>query len=444
MRRRLVSFFALLLCITYSITFGAISASATYKTLDELPIDPAGDLAELKDAMPDFSDGLFPSVPEQEPVIVEPDLGDTSSASGPAFFSMNDYDSLRTFTVRAGSILFGHSLFNDNTELVEGDTLSLTSKNGTSAIMVVEHGNNRTGTYAGIDSGTIVDIEAAFDVAADHVLRISGSGSMSLMPSASTIGPPMYPDTVSILVNGIVLTTPVSVNDAGVFAFSEGEYELMSDVETVGYRFSFDTAKSSQDTSSSSLTTSYGLLLQFSDQATWEFVEPEPEYNGLLNSIIGWLSNLWNAIVSLPGNIANLILDGVKALFLPSEEDLAALFNDFSLLFEERFGFISQIFSSVLDFFEMLIDAFSNVSNYEFIFPGISVPMNGETIVIVEETVVSLDNPVMDVIRPVCRTVVSIVSVIGFMNTMFDLFAAFISGVSYFAYLKRGGDKDAN
>lgn len=443
MRRRLASFFALLLCITYSITFGVTSVSATYKTLEELPIDPAGDLADIRDKLPDFSQGLLPALPEREPEVVDPYLGDVSSSSGPAFFSMNDYDTLRTFTVRAGSILFGHGAFDNNSELVEGDTLSLTSQNGTNAIMVVELENKRSGTYGYIESGTIVDIEASFDASADNVLRISGSGSMSLMPSASTIGPPMYPDTVAILVNGIVLTTPVSVNDAGVFAFSEGEYELTSDVETVGYRFSFDTSKSSVGTTGSS-TSSYSLLLQFSDQAAWEFVESEPEYNGILNAIVGWLTNLWDAIVSLPGKIANLILDGISALFLPSEDDILELQDKYARLLDTRLGFIYETFDWLFNFFGSLVEVFMSSDGYEFTFPGISVPMNGESIVIIEETPVSLDNAVMNVLRPVCGTIVSLVAVVGVAHVLFEMVAALVSGTSYFEYLKRGRDNDAD
>jgi len=437
-----------LLCITYSITFGATSANATYKTLDDLPIDPIGDLEKFKEQLPDFSGGLIPVLPEREPVEVVPELPLPEQPGGMMLFSMNDYDNLRSFTVRHGSIRYGNRYDAGYYEtLEEGDVLSFTSKNGTTAIDVVDGRQRAAATYGYIEAGTAVDIEVPFEAPAGRVLLMSGSGSMGLQASAHVISPFMYPDSVSIIINGQPVSSPVQLGDMGVFAFSDGEYKLDTEVETIGYRFVFDTAKTVKiDPSGGDLvyTTSYGLLLSFNDQTTWEFAEQEPEYNGLLNTIVGWLRNMWDAIVSLPANIANLILDGLSALFLPNAVDILAIEEQFSVLFEERFGFIYQSFAIIYELFNNLVDTLGNVISYEFVFPGISVPMNGEMFVLVEETVVSLDNPVMDVVRPVCGTVVCFISVIGLFNSMFELFIAFLSGVSYFGYLKRGRDSDAD
>jgi len=449
MRRRLVSFFALLLCITYSITFGAISANATYKTLDELPIDPIGDLEKFKEQMPDFSQGLFPALPEREPELVEPELPLPEQPGGMMLFSMNDYDKLRSFTVRYGSIRFG----NRNADgyyatLVEGDALAFTSNNGTSAIDVVEGAERGQHTYGYIEAGTAIDIEVPFEAPANRILLMSGSGTMGLSVSAHVISPFMYPDSVSIIINGNPVSSPVQLGDMGLFAFSDGEYKLDTEVETIGYRFTFDTAKTVLVSPAAGeqlvYTTSYGLLLSFNDQTTWEFTEPEPEYNGLLNTIVGWLRNMWDAIVSLPGNIANLILDGVKALFLPSEEDIFELREKYASLFESRLGFVYEGFVWIFDFFSSIVDSFLSSSSYEFVFPGISVPMNGETIVILEETTVSMENGVMDVLRPVCGTAASLIAIAGTLNVLFELLAALISGVSWFEFLKRGRGNDAD
>lgn len=447
MRRQLVSFFALLLCITYSITFGAISANATYNTLDDLPIDPVGDLEQFKEHMPNFSQGLIPVLPEREPVEVLPELPSPEQPGGMMLFSMNDFDKLRSFTIRHGSIKFGNRSMGGYYEtLVEGDALGFTSNNGTTAIDVIENAQEGPQTYGYIEAGTCVDIEVPFEVPANRILLMNGSGSMGLSVSAHVISPLMYPDSVSIIINGNPVSSSVQLGDMGIFAFSDGEYELDTEVETIGYRFTFDTAKTVHITPGAGeslvYTTSYGLLLSFNDQTTWEFAEQEPEYNGLLNTIVGWLRNMWDAIVSLPGNVANLILDGLSALFLPSEEDILELQNKYGFLFSNRLGFIYEGLSWVFEFFVSFGDALSSAGNYEFKFPGISVPMNGETIVILEETTVSMDNGVMSVLRPVCGTVISLVAVIGIVNVLFSMTVALLSGTSYFEYLKRGRDGD--
>lgn len=444
MRRRLASFFALLLCITYSITFGAISANATYNTLDDLPIDPMGDLEQFKENSPNFSGGLIPALPEREPELVEPNLGDTFASDGPMLFSMNDNDTLRTFTVRAGLIEFGHSNYTVKFDS-SFNPISFSSRNGTNAVYVLSGISAANRVIGRVNKDTVIDIEVPFEASAGQVVRVVGSGSFGLAASASSVGGFMYPDAMSVIVNGEAVSPAKTIGSLGLFAFSEDfEFELDTEVHSIGYRFSYYSTKSGDVQTGTSVSDTIALLCSFNDQITWEFLPAEPEYSGLLSSILGWLSNLWDAIISLPGNIANLILDGLSALFLPSEEDILVLQENYSFLFSERLGFIWQGFDWLLNFFSSFVDVLSSSSDYEFEFPGISVPMNGETVVIVEPASVSLNNDVMNVLRPVCGTIVSLIAVIGATNVLFNLAAALISGVSYFEFLKRGRDDDVS
>ena len=323
--------------------------------------------------------------------------------------------------------------------------MPFTSRNGTSAVHVLSGISAARHVIGRVNKDTVIDIEVPFEASEGQVVRVVGSGSFGLAASASSVGGFMYPDAMSVIVNGEAVSPAKTIGSLGLFAFSEDfEFKLDTEVHSIGYRFSYYSTKSGDVLSGTSVSDTIALLCSFNDQITWEFLPAEPEYSGLLSSILGWLSNLWDAIISLPGNIANLILDGLSALFLPSEEDILLLQENYSFLFSERLGFIWQGFDWLLNFFSSFVDVLSSSSDYEFEFPGISVPMNGETVVIVEPASVSLNNDVMNVLRPVCGTIVSLIAVIGATNVLFNLAAALISGVSYFEFLKRGRDDDVS
>lgn len=157
----------------------------------------------------------------------------------------------------------------------------------------------------------------------------------------------------------------------------------------------------------------------------------EPEYNGLLNSIIEWLKSIKagitgivDAITGLPG----LIVDGIKGLFVPSQDALQSLKGNYETLFEGKFGFIYQLYNWVVTFFGDLKTALTSGAAYAFTFPGIAFPMDGETITILDETAVSLDNSAMTVLRPVLGTAVSFIVVIATVNTCRRFILRFLSG----------------
>ena len=177
----------------------------------------------------------------------------------------------------------------------------------------------------------------------------------------------------------------------------------------------------------------------FGNLPTFSRVDPN---TGLLSGILAFLQTIYNAIVSLPGNIASAIIEGLKGLFIPSEEDITGIKSQYESLFYERLGFIYQGFQWVVDFASTILNTLQNVTSYSFDFPGVSVPLNGTTYQIIPATMVSLDNGVMDVLRPVLGTIVSFVCIVSFVNMAYDMTSALISGISYFEFMKRGKDDD--
>lgn len=115
--------------------------------------------------------------------------------------------------------------------------------------------------------------------------------------------------------------------------------------------------------------------------------------------ILGWIKNIFNSISNLPKNIASsisgffdelgnkvtalgtAILDGIKGLFIPSEESLIAIKDDFEQLLADRFGAVYES-TAVIDNFA---NAFFNQAQVSAMsegggtisFPLVSVPLAG-------------------------------------------------------------------
>lgn len=173
------------------------------------------------------------------------------------------------------------------------------------------------------------------------------------------------------------------------------------------------------------------LLLIFDDQLSWTAHEEDPVYNGLLKSILEWLKAIKTGIGNVASSIANLpglIVDGIKGLFVPSQDALQSLKASYEALFEGKFGFIYQLYNWVVTFFGDLKTALTSGAAYAFTFPGIAFPMDGQTITILPETPVSLDNSAMTVLRPVLGTAVSFIVVIATVNTCRRFILRFLSG----------------
>lgn len=62
------------------------------------------------------------------------------------------------------------------------------------------------------------------------------------------------------------------------------------------------------------------------------------------------------------------------------------------------------------------------------------LPYQGETLTIIEEQDVDLDNGVFQVLRPVLGTIVSLIAVVGVVKVSFRVVSAIISGVGYFQF----------
>lgn len=83
---------------------------------------------------------------------------------------------------------------------------------------------------------------------------------------------------------------------------------------------------------------------------------------GLISSIIGWVKKIYNGIVEMPQKIVDgigqkltqlkdALLEGIKNLFIPNEEQIVDLRNKFEELLADRFGAVYESSKIVDDFY---------------------------------------------------------------------------------------------
>lgn len=175
------------------------------------------------------------------------------------------------------------------------------------------------------------------------------------------------------------------------------------------------------------------------------------ENTGLLKSVLQFLQNIVNGITNvaqqiarLPGLIADAIMGGLRSLFIPTEQDLTQLKADYQSMLETKFGFIYQCFQLLDNFFTTLVDGWGSASDYTFNFPGVSFEIQGVTYTLIAPQPISLDNALMDVLRPVAGTIVSFICVLAFVHSMETMFIAIISGKNYFDYVNSAYGMTAN
>lgn len=149
---------------------------------------------------------------------------------------------------------------------------------------------------------------------------------------------------------------------------------------------------------------------------------------GLLKSIIEWLRNILTAIKALPQQIADKVIEGIKALFVPSADDISAMFDSFKSLAEEKLGFIYQVVSSTLALVTGITT--SVITPQEYItLPAFSLPwLDGETLQLWTEMQFRVVPEGAEYIQTVAKTATSIVFVIALYNNAIESFHEFFTG----------------
>ena len=160
------------------------------------------------------------------------------------------------------------------------------------------------------------------------------------------------------------------------------------------------------------------------------------EGNGLLSGILGSLSDLWDAVSSLPDKIA----DAFKGLFIPTEQQLGSLRRLFNYFLSQKLGFVYQAGSLIDGVFDAVFDAVDNPdSDVSFTVPAFpSFDVAGTEVSLWEKPVVVniADNVFVQTVQEVASPFVVAVMVWGFVHSMEEAFLAFVSGQSLFDWVR--------
>lgn len=155
---------------------------------------------------------------------------------------------------------------------------------------------------------------------------------------------------------------------------------------------------------------------------------------GLLKSIIEWLRNILNAILSLPEQIAIKVIDGVKALFVPTADDLSGVFETATSKLDEHLGFIYQITSWLFDLFQSLISS-TVALNDSITLPKLAIPwtnvpdwakITGDEIVIWQETSFKVIPDGAESLQTFVKTMTSLWAVLSLIACCVDSYHDFV------------------
>lgn len=439
-----------MLCGIY-LVICATPYAAAFSNLEQLPIDPWKDLEDMQNR-PE----ILPEVPDpKDEVESVPELKEELPPlkGGASTLSLNDDNMTRYIRVK-GAVWYGE--IEREYYAVPAGTLIHTYEGAASYLLASTYiADPSWSLFNTIGYTTKVDWVAPLQIGALAGGKLNVSGQVfvafrtlvtneSVVTGNPSIKAETTPDYAQLLVNGEPYGDIFNVVNGG-FSIPQGVYiPLDSGISEIGFRFTAE-AKKTDDTTTNFADYNYrSAYFYIDDESVFSvFEEPgEPEYNGILGSIIGWLENVYNAIANLSINITDGLLEGISGLFVPDEEEMAELQERYSELLAERLGFIYQTYDWTHDTVTGIVETMKTQDEYSFVFPGISFPYNGEIIVLVEEQEVSLDNALMDVLRPVLGTVVSLIAVAAWAEMAFDMFIAVVSGISYFTFLSRRREEE--
>lgn len=151
-------------------------------------------------------------------------------------------------------------------------------------------------------------------------------------------------------------------------------------------------------------------------------------------------SNIWQAA-------GQTIKDAVTSLFVPSQQDIQQVKQQFDQLAQDKLGGAYTAMETVDNTVTQVNNKLNNPSAQQGInFPGIAVPLGGDvgTVTIAQPQVVTLPTQLTAILHPVASIIIPIICGLGTFNTMKDIVECFLSGYSYSEYLHRdkgGGDE---
>ena len=277
----------------------------------------------------------------------------------------------------------------------------------------------------------------------DALLGASKSTSAGGTMSFYTVSDTSDTYNVTLLVNGNDYGQTISIDAGGGAVSWSVDLSETGNITSLGYKFGMNDNPTRRVAFAGLKRVS--AAVRFNDSSIT--IDASESTSSLLGGILEFLQNILNGILSLPANIASAIGNILQSLFVPSQDFLTMIRQEFEVLLSDRLGFLYQAGTMITDFATGIYDQLNSSYDMEFEFPGIGFEsdlVDSGYIEILEPTTVSLDdNDFVTTIQPYLGTAVAFICVLAFVNAAHDMVVAVIGGRSYFDYLFRRGEGDA-
>ena len=136
---------------------------------------------------------------------------------------------------------------------------------------------------------------------------------------------------------------------------------------------------------------------------------------GWFSDLGAGISNVFNSIVELPAKIWGFIEDGLKSLFVPSEESMTAYQDKWDTLLESRLGAVYQVTNVLTESWDgvMAADQTNTID-----FPAVSIPLPGGSSFSFGGYEVQIVPTGFDVLVNGIKIIIGIICSIAFVNGM--------------------------
>ena len=159
-------------------------------------------------------------------------------------------------------------------------------------------------------------------------------------------------------------------------------------------------------------------------------VDIQSEEVGLLEGILAKITSVADSILELPQKLWNLISDGLKSLFVPSEQYILDFKADMDNLLEDKFGFAYQSITLLDNSLERIV--FSDITNTIYL-PKTDITLrditNNEDVVYSfggYNVKIVPDN--FDFMADFCSIIIGIVATLAFANSARKRYVEFLEG----------------
>lgn len=228
--------------------------------------------------------------------------------------TLNPEDSTRTLKTY-GSYSYGANSPTSYRRTVSSFTTTSSSTvfNGDPDGWYTPGSSSSKGTYLRVPSGFYVDITApvSFPNTEYGSVLFSGGGSFMIenSPYASNfVDVYAYPDTVQILVNGVLVGDPITCTSTGSFTLNDIEVAITDTVTSIGLRFKWTSADTVSNSTGSLTSMTYRSYFRFSDTTSITPVDiADIDYIPYFNRVIAWLQSIYGNT-----NVANSLLESIN------------------------------------------------------------------------------------------------------------------------------------